>query len=1070
MPPLTGGPPVDDPLEEVVTAYFEARQRESEPDRQSLLNAHPALAGELARFLDDHDAMERLTRPLREVARAARINGAHEPGDGPDRRLPFPVEFGDYVLLESLGAGGMGIVYRAHHRALGRDVALKQIIGGPAAGEADLRRFRNEAEAAARLRHPNIVAIHDVSEHQGRRYLTMDLIEAGSLAGKIDSFRQDPRASARLVAVVARAVQHAHERGILHRDLKPSNILLDGEGRPHVTDFGLSRQIGADSSLTASGAIVGTPSYMAPEQTGGRNREITTRTDVYGLGAILYSLLAGRPPFRGESPLETMEQVRSGAPASLRRHNPRVDRDIETICLKCLEKEPASRYHSAEAVADDLDRWLTGRPIRARRTGSMRRIALWTRRRPYATTLIAGLVVAFALGSTIVLWQWRAAVAARREMEIALYESRIALADREFSAGEPSHAQELLDDCPPSLRGWEWFHLQNRRRFHEYRPAHQQNKLVSVAYHPAGTLLATGYEMKTITIWEAGEGGLRPLRKLDAHERLVSSLAFSRDGRRLVSTSFDGFVKVWNTETWEQVSALEARRLDGILWASIHPGSRWIALAGLNRTVGLWDVETGELRTLAGHEDRVTGLAFHPDGRLLASSSDDATVRLWDIGTGRTIRTHEDPGKFRFSCVAFSPDGRYLAAGNDGGALLLWETATGRQVFHRAHRTANLRRLAFSPDGRRIATIGLTDRAVIIWDAATGRDLLSLHGHPGEVWDLAFRADGEALATVGNGGIHVWQAPRRERSAEPGQLILRGHTDRVDALAFSADSHRIATASWDRTVRVWDPSTGGLIRTLQGANGALTGLAIAPDGRVVASGRDRILTIWDASGNAIQRLAAHERNVTSLAISHDGRWLVSGGEDGAAIIRDAATNQPAGTGLRSNAFVYSLAFSPNDAQFAASFGAGAIVLQDIASQRVERILRLPGSTERINGVAYSPDGRSLAAGTEFQGVQVWNRETGQRIRELKAHDGEVLAVAYSPDGRRLASGGMDRKVRIWDAATGSMVHVLGDGAGPIRALAFSPDGRYLAATNGDRTVRIWDLARYPLASARPPDG
>ncbi len=233
----------------------------------------------------------------------------------------------------------MGIVYRAHHRALDRDVALKQIGAGPLAGEADVRRFRNEAEAAAQLEHPNIVAIHDVGEHQGRHFLTMTLIEGGSLADRLGRFRDDPRAAARLMTDVAGAVHHAHERGILHRDLKPSNILLDRDGRPYVTDFGLARRIGAESTLTGPDAILGSPPYMAPEQAGGRSKEITTATDVYGLGAVLYALLTGRPPFRGDSVLETLEKVRSTAPEPPGRVNPRVDRDLETIVLKAVTKE-----------------------------------------------------------------------------------------------------------------------------------------------------------------------------------------------------------------------------------------------------------------------------------------------------------------------------------------------------------------------------------------------------------------------------------------------------------------------------------------------------------------------------------------------------------------------------------------------------------------------------------------------------------------------------------------------------------------------------------------------------------
>jgi WD40 repeat protein len=1061
VPYLTEESPTDDLLDDLINGYLEARQEGRDPDRTAMLDAHPELAGELERFFAAHDAMDRLAGPLRAVARAARVVGDEDSGAGGDQRPPIPVEFGAYVLLEVLGAGGMGIVYRAHHRSLNRAVALKQILLGLPPHSAVVQRFRNEAEAAARLDHPNIVPVYDVGEYQGRHYLTMRLIEGGSLAEHRDELRADPRAAARLMTAVAGAVHHAHQRGILHRDLKPSNILLDRQGQPHVTDFGLARQIGVDSTLTGSGAVLGSPPYMAPEQAAGRTEAITTATDVYGLGAVLYVLLTGRPPFRGDSVLATLEQVRSCAPERPSRVNPRVDRDLETICLKCLEKETDQRYASAAALAEDLQRWLEGQPIQGRRTGTMHRAALWVRRRPYVAALSAGLVVLFSLGLGSVFWEWRAAVAARRDMEVALYESRIALADRELSAGEPSHAQELLDDSPPSLRGWEWYHLRDRRRC-DVAWFDDPLEAVSVAYRPDGGLLATGLGLKTILIWDPGAAGLKERHRWDAHALGVMSLSFSRDGRRLVSASFDGTAKVWDTTTWKVLAVLEGKPLGGLWCAAIHPDDRRIALAGFQKTVGLWEPETGHLRVFPGHGDRVTAVAFHPAGRVLASASDDATVRLWDLETGREIARHRDPGLFSFSCVAFSPDGLLLAGGSGGGALTLWETATGREVFRRVHQSAFIRRLAFSPDGRRIATTGGPDRAVVIWDAATGRDLLSLHGHPGEVWDVAFRGDGQALASVGGRMVRVWHAPRREPTATAGRLILRGHEERVEAVAFGADSRRLATASWDRTVRIWDPATGQLIQTWHGPAGALKCVAIAPDGRVAASGRDRIVTIWDRTGRVIQTLTGHERNVWALAFNPDGRLLASGGEDGVVNLWDAQSpGRTPELRRKFDSFVYSLAFRPDDAQLAIALGKGMIVLQDIRAGRGDVTL---GSSAplRVNSLAYRPDGRALAAGTQNHGVQVWDPATGRHIRELNDQEGEVRAVAYSPDGRSLAAGGADRTVRIWDVATGSARPLFRDGAGQILSLAFSPDGRYLAATNGDKTASVWDLIHNPL--------
>ena len=295
---------------------------------------------------------------------------------------------GDYELLAEIARGGMGVVYRARQLSLNRIVALKMILSGDLASAAELARFRTETEAFASLDHPNIMPIYEVGEHDGRPYFSMKLIDGNNLALQQHSFRGDGLAIARLLVVIARAVHHAHQRGILHRDLKPDNILLDAQSRPYVTDFGLARRVQGDSGMTQSGVIVGTPSYMAPEQAAGR-KDLTTAVDVYGLGAILYVLLSGCPPSRGETPVETVRQVLEEEPSRPRMLNPRVHRDLETICMKCLNKDPQRRYGSAEALAEDLDRWLVGEPIQARRSSVWEKTYKKAKRNPVAAALVA---------------------------------------------------------------------------------------------------------------------------------------------------------------------------------------------------------------------------------------------------------------------------------------------------------------------------------------------------------------------------------------------------------------------------------------------------------------------------------------------------------------------------------------------------------------------------------------------------------------------------------------------------------------------------------------------------------
>jgi hypothetical protein len=354
--------------------------------------------------------------------------------------------FGDYEIRRELGRGGMGIVYEARQLSLNRPVALKMIRAGVLAGDAELRRFRNEAEAVAAMDHSGIVPVHEVGEHEGQRYLSMKLVPGGSLADRLDGYRNDPRAAARLVAEAAEAVHHAHQRGILHRDLKPANILIDEQGQPHITDFGLARRVGGDSELTETGAILGTPAYMSPEQASGHRAAVTTASDTYGLGAVLYALLAGKPPFASESLLETLDAVRSRLPEPPSRLNAQVPRDLEVICLKCLEKEPSRRYVTARDLAEDLRRWLAGEPIAARPVGRAMRLWMWGRRNPALAGMATALAMALVGGLAGTTWKWREVERRKTELatanQVIVRERNTAIAARDESQRRRQQAEQ----------------------------------------------------------------------------------------------------------------------------------------------------------------------------------------------------------------------------------------------------------------------------------------------------------------------------------------------------------------------------------------------------------------------------------------------------------------------------------------------------------------------------------------------------------------------------------------------------------------------------------------------------
>ncbi len=507
-------------LEEIIAALLGAEDQGQPLALEAILAQHPDLADELHAFFKQHRRIESLAAPLRAVARACSATtetthvesdsvllASQQPADlrsesteilkvtdepstnweaDPNATAPFipeamvdsdPLEsgtrvryFGDYVLQSVLGKGGMGVVYKARQISLNRPVALKMLQAGILATEDDLRRFQNEAEAVAMLDHPHIVPILEVGQYEDQRYFSMKLIGGPSLDRAIGRFTTDPRAAARLVQTVAEAVHHAHQRGILHRDIKPGNVILDDRSEPHVTDFGLAKRVQADSELTQSGAILGTPAYMAPEQASGKRGMVTTVTDVYGLGAILYALLTGRAPFGGESPVETLERVREWKPESPAKLNPRVPRDLETITLKCLEKEPARRYASAEAVADDLRRFLSGESILARPVWLATRAWMWCKRKP----ALAGMALANLLGLLLIVCTTAAMMVVeqlrrqefviRKEAESNFKMAQTAVADYLTSVSENTLLKEQDSD---DIRGLRKELLKNALKYYE---------------------------------------------------------------------------------------------------------------------------------------------------------------------------------------------------------------------------------------------------------------------------------------------------------------------------------------------------------------------------------------------------------------------------------------------------------------------------------------------------------------------------------------------------------------------------------------------------------------------------
>jgi eukaryotic-like serine/threonine-protein kinase len=949
--------------------------------------------------------------------------------DGEDERLersaPMVMEFGDYELLEEIGRGGQGVVYRARQKSLNRTVALKVLALGPLATETHIKRFRQEAEAAASLEHPCIVPIYEIGERDGSCYFSMKFVDGGQLDEVVRREPMSIRRTAELIAKLARTVHYAHQRGILHRDIKPGNILLDRQSEPHLTDFGLARLVENESTITRTMEVFGTPSYMAPEQAAGHNKQLTTAADIFGLGAVAYHLLTGQPPFAGGTTYETIKLVLESSPRRPSLLNRNVNRDLEIICLKCLEKEPGKRYSSAKSLADDLDRFLRDEPIASRRVSRTERMWRWCKRKPVVAGLSAALVLVLLGGFASVIWELHRAEQGELIARRNLYCADMNLAYQAWEEGNLQRAQSLLRAHLPErgredLRGFEWRYLWQLFRDESLTTFANANFTAEqVDGIPERHLVLTGDGHTLITA-----SGSK-LRWIDIDTQ-----------RELKTLNADGVVRTLATAR---------NRPDLLAYAAdkIH------CISTNGETMLGGGVAYGPCSTLE----------LSPDGTLLAAGmfkrALPAPMRLFDVKTGKQLAEYVPKGRAATS-LGFSPDGKYLVCGAVDFNIDILEVPTLRLLKSTERQGGWVNALAFDHAGTRLASAGNT-ATIVLWNFPEMSEITRLEGHRGRISDLAFGPNDQTLVSAaGDQTLRMWDLNR------PGvHTILRGHRGGVGSVLFSADGKELYSSSYDDTIKVWH-SDFAESRDVLRQSSFLRGLSFSPDGRLLAAADyfGRTAVVWDVTKRRRleQSIGKHSGIMQRVAFSPDGKLLATGGEDDEVQLWDFAKNRTAFVFPKAR-HMFQMAFHPVEPLLAIAAD-NVRFWNTETGEETKPLSNAPG--HGATRIAFSPDGKWIAVGM-MDGRVALQRLDGKAARTFHEHRSVLMELCFSRDSTLLASGERGNRIALYDVRRQQTIRTFAAHADAIWSMAFALDGKTLVSVSSDQTIKFWRVADQQLA-------
>ncbi len=1046
-------------------------------------------------------------RQNQDLLKAVRGVGARQLSGAMSGRSPPALErpqgLAGYEITGEIYRGGQGVVYKALQKSTKRTVAIKVVLRGAFATRRQRNRFEREIEIAARLRHPNIVTIHESGvTSDGSHYFVMEYVEGAAL----DAYWRNAEAAngesagistkLKVFSKICDAVNAAHQRGIIHRDLKPANILIEATGEPRVLDFGLAKAVGVEfgggeeSAQTRTGEFMGTFSYAAPEQVRGDPDLVDTRTDVYALGVILYQTLTGKFPYPVDGSLSAvLRNITETEPELPSAHAAEVGDELNTIVLKSLSKERERRYQSAAALRRDIESFLAGEPIDAKRDSRWYVLRKTARRYRVALSVAAIFVVlAGGFGASMAISARRTArerdraQAAEKSAErnatqlaAALSESRVQQGTSLAAAGNVAAAEEVF--WRELLSGPD-DGIANPRKSGRRRAFWALSEM-----YAAAPCLAT---------WRLGDAG-----------RCQSGI--DREGRVLMATDDDGPLTFWDIPTARLLSSHAgggadlvgilmapagdlAVLLDGAstihLWSldpktgkglerrsfgapdrgfmriAISPDSRSMAAGFQSNSVWIWDdLSRNEPRRVCETADEVTSLSFDEHGTALAIGLKNGEVRLQELvnagGKRWATNAHNSPVRY----VSFSPDDSELAtAGADNDCTVrMWESAGGRLIRSFSGHTSYVNSVVFSPDAKRLASAG-SDRTVRIWNSRTGDLIATYGGHSAPVMHVRFSGNGERVATTSNDlTARLWDA-------EPNRMLL-GLPDQkltVMSACASPDGRVVYSAGSDGTIHERDAVTGAIRADFIGHGGPVSGVCVSPDGaRLASASYDRTLREWDTkTRDMIREYRGFDYNVMCAAYHPDGRLLATGSDDGAVRIWDTSNGACVRTieGPAESKRRPTIAFSPDGKTLAAAEGRSSIVLYDVATGAQRAILK--GHHGQVRCVTYSPDGRVLASAGNDASLRFWDATSGEQIALLEGHTDDVFGVAFSHDGTVLASGGRGRQIKIWDVPSRRCLATLSGHAGMVFSLVFSTNDERLYSCGADGMLGVWDLRYY----------